>query len=895
MHEAAECPDPSRSVGGATARNSSSTSGSGVGGASTARTTSSGAASSTESRGGGGPAAGASGEGVAGTAGATGAVFLALAPTNVSATTDLPVVQIRWTAPNGELPVGYVIERDGEVLAQVGAEVTSYDDPSSVIGIAAPTGLATTQGTLPGVVRLTWQAPPAATLAHAYGVRALYGTRTDQRSELSALAVGSATPPTITGYEFSRDNGVTWEVAGTSSSFDDTSPVRGVLVATSTARFDPSRGLVTVSVDKVPVLVQAPSSKYRVRASTSTGPSAPSEPSDGFAGVGPIIDYQWQRASSESGAEYWDLPGVTGSIWVDADVPLDVEWRYRAVMTSKGAFGISEPDLAKDVRAAASITAGGKHSCALLSDGSAVCWGDNSLGQAVGSPDRHQSISAGGAHTCAVRVNETIHCWGDNTKGQAPSAVNDHTYRLVSAGLEHSCAVTADQHVSCWGSNAHGQTNAPDGTFVSVAAGASHTCGIRTDGSISCWGDTIDPAQIPASGSFRMLASGDQHACAIDSAGDLVCWGSDNIGQAPARVSGPFQSVACGWGFTCGVLETGQIRCWGYNAESQAPSEPFAESYRTPALSDLFSSVAAGEKHGCGILRNGRVRCWGSNSNGQAPPLVPSGEFKQVVLGTGHSCAIRTDDHVSCFGNPIPEATPSPSAERFRTIASSFFHTCGVTVEGRAVCWGGYNLNGEEVPPAEDTFKSLATGYSHTCGLRSDGSIRCWGGDHEQEVSTVPAKRFGAVSAGEFHSCGILLEDGQITCWGSNQWDQAPVTVPNGPYVSLDSRGAHNCGLDTHGELYCWGATFDPFVTVPPSGPFEAVAVGEIHGCALRSVDQKIQCWGENSYGQAPESLSIDSFQSIATNSTHTCGVRTDGKVLCWGENENRQAPRPGQ
>jgi alpha-tubulin suppressor-like RCC1 family protein len=86
------------------------------------------------------------------------------------------------------------------------------------------------------------------------------------------------------------------------------------------------------------------------------------------------------------------------------------------------------------------ISAGGDQSCARKADGTVRCWGDDHLGQlgdgTRGDPTTHlrlkavqvrraagsltgvTDVSAGGYHGCALRSNRTAWCWGDNGVGQ---------------------------------------------------------------------------------------------------------------------------------------------------------------------------------------------------------------------------------------------------------------------------------------------------------------------------------------------------------------------------------------------------------------------------------------------------------------------------------------------
>jgi alpha-tubulin suppressor-like RCC1 family protein len=79
-----------------------------------------------------------------------------------------------------------------------------------------------------------------------------------------------------------------------------------------------------------------------------------------------------------------------------------------------------------------SISAGMAHTCGILSDLSLWCWGDNSSGQlgdgseisssapvaVVVSGQAWTSVAAGSAHTCALATDGTLWCWGDNSDGQ---------------------------------------------------------------------------------------------------------------------------------------------------------------------------------------------------------------------------------------------------------------------------------------------------------------------------------------------------------------------------------------------------------------------------------------------------------------------------------------------
>ena len=182
------------------------------------------------------------------------------------------------------------------------------------------------------------------------------------------------------------------------------------------------------------------------------------------------------------------------------------------------------------------VSLGDVSSCALITDGSVQCWGRNSSGQ-LGTGDTTDSLSPtpvptltsgvvaisvgennvlGGqaSHACALMTDGSVQCWGDNSAGQigdgtrsqrlVPTAVVGLPAPAVgiSAGAKHTCAVLDTGALYCWGLNASQQlgdgtaTLRPQPTQVyglssgvaAVAAGSDHTCAMTTTSDVKCWG-----------------------------------------------------------------------------------------------------------------------------------------------------------------------------------------------------------------------------------------------------------------------------------------------------------------------------------------------------------------------------------------------------------------------
>jgi len=96
---------------------------------------------------------------------------------------------------------------------------------------------------------------------------------------------------------------------------------------------------------------------------------------------------------------------------------------------------------------ATAIAAGAVHTCALVADGSAYCWGQNVRGQlGIGSTEnqnratavvgglRFRSLYAGGAETCGITVDGVEYCWGMNQDGQLGDGTRENRAAPVRVG-----------------------------------------------------------------------------------------------------------------------------------------------------------------------------------------------------------------------------------------------------------------------------------------------------------------------------------------------------------------------------------------------------------------------------------------------------------------------------
>ncbi len=631
---------------------------------------------------------------------------------------------------------------------------------------------------------------------------------------------------------------------------------------------------------------------------------------------------------------------------------------------------------------AVAVAAGGSYSCALLHDGRVKCWGDNSFGQlgngtftptalpafvtGIGGASMPAiAITAGAMHACAVLSDGTAKCWGRNTEGEIGDGTTTHrnvpvavpglsALLAMSAGSSHTCAINLAGEALCWGANANGQLG--DGTLtarlspvpvsniahgqprlaIGISAGRSHTCahflsgpsigGAQALGGVACWGansrgqvgvpslnpNFTTPATVASVANVKDIAVNGDHSCALLASGTLRCWGENLEGEAGNGTSGGsgtaaltpsltgVRALAVGYYHTCAVLSNGTAECWGRNTQGQLGNGTTTTQLLPAAVSGLGAvsnggRVVTGLMYSCGLLPDGRVKCWGRNDNNQLGnnTLIqePAAVYADIVgavdlcAGQFQTCAILASGTLSCWGSdPV---TPISGVTDAVSVACGGKNVCTTLANGTIKCWeaGAWSEVQSSAGSTLDHVRVTASGYGQGCAIRANGTLRCWGTNPHGQVGDgttdprptavlvtlsggLPARSLGLASQ---HSCA-LASDGLPQCWGWNDVGQ----LGTGDQI------------DAHSPVPVVGLDSGPRVASLMASP------GGEHTCALLA-DGTASCWGQNWAGMLGDGTSsnlrtspvavqgLTSGASVSAGLMHTCATLTDGTARCWG------------
>lgn len=441
-------------------------------------------------------------------------------------------------------------------------------------------------------------------------------------------------------------------------------------------------------------------------------------------------------------------------------------------------------------------------------------------------------------------------------------------------------------------------------------------------GNAACFGGSCGGTCNPTLSGFSL---GTNHVCAVSSDHTAWCWGQGRWGQlgsnsTPSQINGPAQmlynnsgsltplsdiaAVGGGGSFSCALKNDGTVWCTGGNGSGQIGNNSNTTTFATAAqvvtaagaLTGV-SQLSVGSQHSCAITTAGAAYCWGFNSSGQLGI--------NSTLSSKYAIAVKNTLGQSSLSNVVQ-------------VAAGNAHTCAITAidsSTQAYCWGsraggrlGDNLtSGTRLYPIAVVNPSgftsptvISAGSQHTCAVSADSTAWCWGsgnsgrlGNNGSTTTGAPVQVYRldalgtslnsvdgvvAIAAGSGGSCASR-SDHSVWCWGSG----------------LSGGLGNNAGNLTSVQVTAVPVTSDGANALTDLGTVAAAPGTTSFFCAQRK-DRSLWCWGQNNFAQinnrttsstyADIGSPLSSANQVVVGNYATCATQSDGNVYCWGKND---------
>jgi hypothetical protein len=442
------------------------------------------------------------------------------------------------------------------------------------------------------------------------------------------------------------------------------------------------------------------------------------------------------------------------------------------------------------------VSSGSRHTCALASDASVVCWGERAgfatydgglrSSEMLQTLESIQAIRTGFGLSCALGISGKPHCFGDY---QPPISLNEKRWT----------------DLQLWSG------------FERHASGIHKLVGLLGDGSIERCHERCE-SMVGAS-PFTKVTAGNNHSCALTQSGDVFCWGENNFGQLAdlSIKKEPFVipinniHLASSNGFTIANLNDGRVVAWGANDGDAGVRALAYPSMRVEEIGFEWG------RHEWNLLSRGRV--FGRRINDNTIGEVPEFGTDVIRLSKTLPCAISATSGLKClYGQAIETALQEVGIQAQHVIDIEYtgsgngpYH-CVTLNDGGTSCFTrefgqprstAIHLN---IPPSQQLE---AFGVPGMCSLSTQGSVWCWSvypktqGPVLISGLTFPTRQ---ISVGSTRTVCALSGANSVQC---TNMQGPPTQIPmEEPVKQLVAAGG-NCAIFTSGRMKCWGNNFN--------------------------------------------------------------------------------------
>lgn len=115
-------------------------------------------------------------------------------------------------------------------------------------------------------------------------------------------------------------------------------------------------------------------------------------------------------------------------------------------------------------------------------------------------------------------------------------------------------------------------------------------------------------------------------------------------------------------------------------------------------------------------------------------------------------------------------------------------------------------------------------------------------------------------------------------CYGPNTVGEAD--APEGTFSAVGASDWVTCALDNFGKIQCWGQnTYGQ--TAPRSEVFSSISVGGADVCGVEAETGRLVRWGRSSFVAGRVASGV---VQAACNGHYACVLRDDGSIASWGQ-----------
>jgi hypothetical protein len=512
--------------------------------------------------------------------------------------------------------------------------------------------------------------------------------------------------------------------------------------------------------------------------------------------------------------------------------------------------------------------------------------------------DTFTQLSLGQNHGCALHTDGSLYCWGDNRYRQSEPPTEGRFVQVVSR-YNTSCALEDTGRAVCWGEYANDEI---PGDYIKISNG----CGLLQDQSIYCW-DYWDLSGQFIPGSYTNVSVQVQ-LCMVNDQGVPSCLDGDGDPYLDEnRIEDQFISAESNWLRTCGETVDHRIKCWSdyefmygrskrvnlfklkvndeFIAVYQDNTWEWGGEYSGYSLESYdqldrtqFIDIDTNETQHCAIDGQGLLQCW--TKRGYKKQNLLYDRFLDYDFG----CAVMQDHSLYCENDSVNE---NESILFLNTQSLTFFNPvrAGISENKDIYYWIG-NFSEEHSYYFQGPYENIITEFEYFCGIDENNNIECQclcypGLEPCTSDCNLNAKYFYENYKNIKKNCG-LNSNGILNCWNFENISSIRNTLlGENKAVNFNFNGSSLCSINCQGNIYCTGPQENQ--NYINNNIFKSVLnyrFSENYFCSIDVLDH-VLCESENHQYRLS-----GKFNQILTDGSTLCAQRENGSVICLGQNK---------